>query len=116
MDIYTARDLSQLAIDNTEIPHPTFTIKDQEDVREEALEKGQDVGYESGCESGYESGYEEGWIDGKDEGLAEESTANALAERLRLSGIDASSPVVVQWDGAVKALVWTQGEFTLITN
>ena len=74
-------------------------------------EHNTDLAYDNGSNDGYEHGYDEGYSQGQDEGKEQAQGPEPIREFLREAGIDPVEPVTVVWDAALKALVWTQGDY-----
>ena len=112
------RAKSQDAIEAEE-EAPTFTIEDIENARQEALQEGNQEAADD-AESAYESGQEEGYSDGHAEGYeeAEEKYAGAvpLLDLLNHWGINPLEPFTAVYDAAVKAIVFHQGDATVVFN
>lgn len=95
---------------------PTYSLEDLEACREEAFQEGLMNGLEDNT-VGWESGHESGWEDGRETGRAEAQEEFAgpdpLIALLRAGGVNPYEPVTLEYDAALKAVVYTQGDFTV---
>ncbi|MEE8607925.1 MAG: hypothetical protein V3S55_09980 [Nitrospiraceae bacterium] len=89
-----------------------YSLADLEACREEALEDGYQRGIEDN-EIGWDDGYAYGHDDGRTEAEEEFAGPDPLVVLLRAGGINPYDPVTLVYDATIKAIVYTQGEFSV---